>query len=153
SGGIRVLSIYANRLHQRGHDVRVLSQPLQSPTLLRRLKSVVSGKRLPVVPATSFFDGLAVPHDVLETARSGTDKDGPDADVISATYWNTALGVAELSPRKGAKAILLQGYETSPGKWEPAIDEAWRLPLRKIVVSKWLADLARERFGDSNVHC
>jgi glycosyltransferase involved in cell wall biosynthesis len=73
--------------------------------------------------------------------------------VVLATYWKTAQAVATLSPEKGAKAILLQGYETSPEQWDAAIDAAWRLPLHKIVVSKWLVDLARDRFGDLNVHC
>ena len=55
-------------------------------------------------------------------------------------------------PGKGQRRFLLQGYETSPGRWNSAIDAAWRLPLHKIVVSKWLVDLARDRFGDLNVH-
>lgn len=152
TGGNRVLSIYASRLHKRGHDVLVVSHPPEKPRLLRRLKWVVSGRVSPAEPATSFFDDLMVPHRVLEAARPVTDDDVPDADVVLATYWKTALGVAGLSSRKGAKAILLQGYETSPGRWEAAIDEAWQLPLHKIVVSKWLVELARDRFGDSNVH-
>lgn len=51
--------------------------------------------------------------------------------------------MAMLSPRKGAKAILLQGYEISPGEEDPEMDHAWRSPLRKIVVSKWLMDSDR----------
>ena len=80
------------------------------------------------------------------------DADVPDADIVLATWWGTAPWVAALSPRKGAKAIFLQGYETSPGEFHPEMDAAWRLPLRKIVVASWLATLAKERFGDANVH-
>ena len=29
------------------------------------------------------------------------------------------------------------------------VEATWRLPLQKIVVSQWLADIARDRFGDS----
>src|SRR4051812_38506645 len=100
----------------------------------------------------SFFDGLPVAHRVLDVQRTVLDDDVPDADVVLATYWRTGPSVAALSPIKGAKAILLQGYETSPGRWERAIDAVWRLPLHKIVISKWLVDLARERFNDTNVH-
>lgn len=154
SGGTRVLSIYADRLHRRGHQVMVVSHPSGKRTLLSKFKSLVRGRGFPKDSERepSFFDGLAVPHHVLESIRPVMDSDVPDADVVMATYWATAAAVAALSPRKGAKAILLQGYETSPGQWEPAIDAAWRLPLQKIVVSKWLADLARNRFDDLNVH-
>lgn len=153
SGGIRVLSIYAERLHRRGHEVTVVSQPLGKKSLLAKVKSLVRGRGWPGQPEAepSFFDGCTVPQRVLDSVRSVVDNDVPDADVVLATYWKTAPGVAALSPRKGVKAFLLQGYETSPGRWDRAIDAAWRLPLRKIVVSKWLVGLARDRFGDLNV--
>jgi glycosyltransferase involved in cell wall biosynthesis len=154
AGGIRVLAIYAERLHRRGHEVMVVSWPRARRSLLRKFKSLARGSGWPdeseIEP--SFFDGLVVPHRVLETARPVVDDDVPDADVVLATWWRTASAVAALSPRKGAKAILLQGYETSPGVEDPAIDVAWRLPLHKIVISKWLVELARDRFGDSYVH-
>jgi glycosyltransferase involved in cell wall biosynthesis len=153
TGGNRVLAIYAERLHRRGHEVTVVSHPPVQRRLLGKLKSLVFGRGWPKLePEPSFFDGLAVPHHVLESARPVVDDDVPNADVILATYWKTARGVAALSPRKGKKAILLQGYETSPGRWERAIDAAWRLPLHKIVVAEWLVHLARDRFGDFNVH-
>lgn len=154
SGGIRVLAIYAERLRRRGHEVFVVSQPQVKKRLLGKVKSVVRGRGWPKEPGPepSFFDSCSVRHHVLESARTIADDDVPDADVVIATYWKTARGVAALSPRKGAKAFLLQGYETSPGKWERAIDAAWRLPLHKIVVARWLVDLARDRFDDFRVH-
>jgi glycosyltransferase involved in cell wall biosynthesis len=111
-------------------------------------------------PEPSYFDDIAVPHRVLESARPVVNDDVPDADIVLATFWKTAPWVAALLPRKGAKAILLQGYEVSPGDenpttdatWRLPMDAAWRLPLRKIVVSKWLAGLARNHFGDSHVY-
>ena len=153
SGGIRVVAIYTERLHRRGHDVTVVSIPQSRSTLFAKFKSLLRSGQWPKAPEPqpSFFD-FAVPHRVLESARPVVDNDVPDADVVLATFWKTAPWVAALSPRKGAKAILLQGYETSPGHEDPAIDAAWRLPLRKIVISKWMVDLARDRFGDSNVH-
>lgn len=154
SGGHRVLSIYAERLRRRGHEVMVISTPLAKPSLARKLKALVRGRgwlRDPD-PEPSWFDGIDVSHHVLETARPVVDDDLPNADVVLATFWVTGYWVAKLSPSKGAKAIMLQGYETSPGREDPAMDAAWRLPLHKIVVSRWLANLARDRFGDSNVH-
>jgi hypothetical protein len=68
---------------------------------------------------------------VLEKARPVGDDDVPDADVVLATFWRTAPWVAALSPRKGAKAILLQGYEILPGRKDAMMDAAWRLPFAK----------------------
>jgi glycosyltransferase involved in cell wall biosynthesis len=154
SGGIRVLATYADRLHRRGHVVTVVSLPPATKSTLTKLKSLVRGRGWPKnrPPEPSYFDGAAVPNRVLETARPIVDEDVPDADIVLATFWKTAPWVAALSPRKGAKAFLLQGYETSPGSEDPRIDAAWRLPLEKIVISKWMVNLARERFGNSNVY-
>jgi glycosyltransferase involved in cell wall biosynthesis len=154
SGGNRVLAIYAERLRRRGHKITVVSAPLARLRISTKLKSLARGMGWPKDPGPepSYFDGLAMPHRVLEMVRPIVDDDVPDADVVLATFWRTGPSVMALSPSKGAKAILLQGYETSPGQWDPAIDEVWNLPLRKIVISDWLVKLARDRFGDSNVY-
>lgn len=154
SGGNRVLAIYASRLQRRGHEVGVVSIPRPMPGFARKLKSLLRGRGWPPdpEPEPSWFDGLGVPHRVLEQPQPVTDADLPDADVVLATFWRTGPWVAALSPSKGAKAILLQGYETSPGQVDPAIDAVWRLPLHKIVISKWLVAWAKERFGDADVH-
>ena len=154
AGGIRVLAIYADRLRRRGHEVTVVSIPQARPSFLTKLKALARGGRWPKEPEPepSYFDAVSVPHHVLESVRPIGDRDVPDADIVLATFWRTGPWVMALSPSKGAKAILLQGYETSPGQWQPEMDAVWKLPLVKILISKWLVKLARERFGDSNVH-
>jgi glycosyltransferase involved in cell wall biosynthesis len=154
AGGNRVLSIYADRLQRRGHAVTVVSIPQFRIPILAKFRSLLAGRRWPKnpEPEPSYFDDIPVPHKVLESVRPVIDTDVPDADVVLATFWKTARWVAALSPSKGAKAILLQGYETSPGHEEPAIDCSWRLPLHKIVISAWMVDLARDRFRDSDVY-
>ena len=152
AGGIRVLAIYADRLHRRGHEVTVVLIPPVSRSFLGKLKLLACGRGWPREEKSSYFNGARVPHRVLELARSVLDDDVPDADVVLATFWKTGPWVEALLPSKGAKAILLQGYETSPGLWDPLIDAVWRSPLHKIVIAKWMMDLARDRFGDSNVH-
>lgn len=154
AGGIRVLAVYASRLQRRGHRVTVVSTPQWRPLLRRKVKSLLCGRGWPkdAAPEPSWFDGADVTHHVIERWRPVADHDVPDADIVLATWWGTGPWVAALSPRKGAKAIFLQGYETSPGYFHPEMDAAWRLPLRKIVISKWLMTFARERFGDADVH-
>ena len=153
AGGIRVIAIYADRLQRRGHDVAVVSTPPRHFPLRRRVKWFIQGKgwqRTPVLEP-GHFEGLDVRHRVLESYRPVIDTDVPDAEVVLATHWTTAGWVARLSPAKGSKAIFIQGYETVPGKVLLPLDEAWRMPFHKIVISEWLVKLSAERFGDTCV--
>ena len=70
--------------------------------------------------------------------------------MVIATWWQTAEWVWRLAPSKGAKAFFIQHYETWGGD-PKEVDAAWRLPLHKIVISHWLADFARDKFGDADV--
>ncbi len=98
----------------------------------------------------SYFDPVEVEHRVIESYRPITDRDLPDADVVVASWWETAEWVAKLSSRKGAKAYLIQQMESNfPGQPGDRIEATWRLPMQKIVVSQWLTEVARDRFGDS----
>src|SRR5262249_26475477 len=79
-----------------------------------------------------------------------TDGDVPDADVVIASWWETAYWVAGLSPAKGLKAHFVQGYEVFGGKPE-MVDAAYRLPLAKIVISAWLGRLLQKKFHQDPV--
>src|SRR5215510_13670602 len=104
SGGTRVLSIYADRLYRRGHDVTVVSIPPARWSLLAKLRALVCGRGwVTNAPEPSYFDDITVPHRVLDSARPVVNDDVPDADVVVATFWKTAPWVAALLPRKGAK--------------------------------------------------
>lgn len=150
-GGIRVLAIYAERLKRRGHSVVVISTP-QHIGLYRKVKSFFLGSGWPGRhPEPSHFEGLCVEHRVLERVRPVVDADVPDADVVVATYYTTAYGVLRLSPAKGAKALFIQNYEVEEGKSNPELDATWQMPMHKITISKWLVELAQERFGDEVV--
>lgn len=147
-GGIRVIAIYADRLARRGHDVRVVSMP-QVFSLRHKIMSVLLGRGIPK-PEPSYFDGSGVAHQVLDAPRPVTEHDVPDGDVVIATYYTTAPGVLALSKTKGAKAIFIQNYEVEPGKVNRDLDATWSMPLHKIVICKWLDEMARTRFGDAN---
>jgi glycosyltransferase involved in cell wall biosynthesis len=148
-GGIRVLAIYAERLRQRGHQVAVVSTPFTMP-LRRKVKSLLLGRGWPKTQLEgSHFDGIDVAQRMLEKERSVVDADLPDADVVVATYYPTAYGVLNLSPAKGAKAFFVQNYEMEDGKPNQKLDATWRMPIHKIVISKWLVKIAQEKFGDT----
>jgi glycosyltransferase involved in cell wall biosynthesis len=118
--------------------------------LRRKVKSLLLGRGLPKTEP-SYFDGMDVEHRMLECARSVTDADVPDADVVIATYYTTGEGVLRLSPTKGAKAIFIQNYEVEEGQTNAKLDATWRMPFHKITISEWLVQLAREKFGDAMV--
>jgi glycosyltransferase involved in cell wall biosynthesis len=73
----------------------------------------------------------------------------PDADAVLATAWRSAPVVAAAPPRCGARFYLVQHYESLYHGDVAAVDATYRLPLRKIAISTWLADVMRERFGES----
>ncbi|MGE5296961.1 MAG: glycosyltransferase family 4 protein [Solirubrobacterales bacterium] len=152
SGGIRVVAIYAQRLQRRGHTVVVVSPPLRRPSLRSRVRAILRGQGWPVNPRKrpSHFDGVDVELRVLDRWRPVTDADVPDADVVVATWWETAEWAAALAPRKGAKAYFVQGHEVFPNLPIDRVEATWRLPLHKIAVAQWLVDLARDRYGDEH---
>lgn len=153
SGGVRVASTYAKRLQQRGHQVVVVSRPQRKATLRERVRATVRGGPLPYAArkVPSLLDGLGLDHRVIDSHRPITAEDVPGADVIVATWWETAEWVAAYPDSKGAKAVFMQGYEVHEGLPADRIDATWRLPMHKIVIAKWLAELARDRFGDRDV--
>src|SRR5439155_26907568 len=70
-----------------------------------------------------------------------------EGDVVIATAWQSTAGVAAAPARCGAKFYFVQHYESLYHGAPNAVDATYRLPLRKIVISTWLRDLMRERFG------
>jgi len=153
TGGMRVLSIYTELLQKRGHKIFIVSQPLPQPSLIQQLRSVLRGRGWLSAPKTqkSHFDKVDVESRVIETNRAITDRDVPDADIVMATWWETAEWVAKLSPSKGAKVYFLQHYEAFDYVPKGRVEATWRLPMHKIAVAQWLADIARNEYGDLSV--
>ena len=132
--------------------MRAFSTPPPPPGLRKTVRSLVRGGGWPKTRemGPSFFDGSGIPHTMLPKFRPIVDRDLPDADVVVATWWQTAPWVWRLGPQKGAKAYFLQHHEGWAG-YPEAVDRTWRLPMHKIVISKWLAEIVRDKFGDADV--
>jgi glycosyltransferase involved in cell wall biosynthesis len=150
AGGARVIAMLAEHLRRRGHDVLAVGPPRRQASLGAKLGALVRGEGWPprLPPRPTHFDATAVPRKELERYRPVVDADLPDADVVVATWWETASWVNRLGPSKGAKAYFIQQYEANFGHPEEKVAATWRMPLRKIVCARWLAELARDRFGD-----
>lgn len=152
-GGFKVVYEYANRLCRRGHKVTIVHPALlrvdtpwrEAPKkwvryVQRKLdKSYRPDSWFPIDP------GLRLIWVPSLKARYI-----PDADVVIATAWETAEWVSTYSTEKGGKYYLIQGLETWSGSRERVLS-TWRLPLRKIVIARWLREIAR-RLGEDAVY-
>lgn len=148
SGGIRVIAIHAARLKALGHDVQVIAPTTPAPPLRERLRGALRGTPQPKPPSSTPYDEEAAPFHSLRHPGPVTDRDVPDADVVIATWWETAPWVAALSPTKGRKFYFVQGHELFSAETADRAAATYRLPLQKITVAGWLADTMRDRYGD-----
>ena len=150
TGGYKVVYEYANRLTRRGHEVAVVhpwscTRPASPREAIRaRLETARWGlRRSRIAPWFEFEE--AVELSVVTDPRA---RNLPQADVLIATAWHTAPWIADAAAQRGVGgAYLIQGYETWDGDKE-SVDATWRLPLRKIVISRWLEEIAAE-LGES----
>jgi len=73
----------------------------------------------------------------------------PKSDCIFATGWETAVFLNRYRIDPSKKYYLIQSFEDWCGSREE-VAETWKYPMKKIVISKWLKDLANE-YGEESV--
>lgn len=152
NGGNRVTAIYAGLLRKRGHEVLVISQPLPTPGLKAQVRSLMPFNLASApIHGDILLEDLDVEHKVLETCRPVVDDDVPDADVIIATWWETAYWAASLSEIKGRKFYFVQHHEVHNHLPWQISRGTYYLPLKKITISKWLVDTMAQVYGDHDV--
>lgn len=152
-GGYKVVYEYANRLAARGHAVLVahLREFDDPPNAWRlwtryraeRLRTPQADRLVEWFPLSPKVKVAAYPFPLFLRLRRH--------DAVVATSWRTAAPVAALSPRVAAhKAYLLQHIEDWDGDREEVMS-TWTLPLSKIVISRWLGDVATS-LGETSIH-
>ena len=152
-GGPKVVFEYANGLVARGHKVSILLSPLtrQGPALGERIKAII---RYPQRLLDKSYRPDAWfsldPRVKIHWVPSFRERHIPGADAIVATAWMTAEWVVGYGPDKGRKFYLVQHKETWDGP-ENRVMNTWRLPLKKIVISRWLQEIAKE-CGEASVY-
>ena len=134
---MRAILTYADRLAARGHAVSVVvpargrwratwrARTAPAPDWIRPFRARVAW--------VARWDAAAL----------------PTGDVVLATAWQSAPVAAAAPARCGAGFYLVQHYESLYHGNAAAVDATYRLPLRKIVISSWLADVMRERFASA----
>lgn len=151
AGGIRVIATYAELLYQRGHDVFVVSTSLRPSSLKKKIIGYIIEGWRKSSDRSSHFDGLAVPHKVIDHFRPINGNDVPDSDLVIATWWETAEWVATFPSSKGEKVYFIQGYDAQENQPVQRVIATYKLPFKKITVSAWLRDKVTSLCGDTNI--
>ena len=130
----------------------MVSQPAPRVSLRAWLSSLSRG-RMPrrASDGTPLLDGSGVEHRMLETCRPVVPEDIPDADIIIATWWETAYWVSALPEEKGRQVYFMQHHEVHDHLYWQLSRGSYFLPMHKIAVSRWIADIVRAEYGDPDV--
>lgn len=147
-GGFKVVYEYANQFAARGHEVTIVHPrgvkfgPQAQLNWYEKLRDFKAG--LMVGNATPVINWQKIdPRVKLIFVPDSHVSHIPDGDAIFATAWNTVPSVLHYPDSKGEKFYLIQHYETFMGPKED-VDNTWRAPLHKVVISKWLLSVAKE---------
>ncbi|MEH2628578.1 glycosyltransferase involved in cell wall biosynthesis [Bradyrhizobium sp. AZCC 1719] len=153
AGGIRVVGIYARELMDMGHTVCIVSPPPRTLSFRQKFRSWRKGDGWPKKQAElrSHLDGGRFDHHILDVWRPVNDADVPDADVVVATWWETAEWVDALSSRKGAKVYFIQHHEVFSYLPIERCQATYRLPMHKIVIAHWLKQIMETEYDDKVV--
>lgn len=151
SGGCRVIAIYADRLQAMGHDVTVVAPRQTAPGLRAQARRLIAGRGWKSAASASHYDGMAARLLLVDHPGPITAADVPDADVVIATFWETAFVVIGLPPSKGRKFYFVQHHEIHVARMNHFAAGSYFLPLPKITIAGWLAETMRDTYGDSDV--
>lgn len=155
SGGDRVCAIYAKKLQERGHEVNVIAPKIKLLSIKEQIQRLRKGhswlSKSEQEQEQNHFDLLNINIKYLKDSNPIESKDIPDADVIIATWWETAEWIKNFPLNKGAKAYFIQHLETH--SWTPLdrVCETYRLPFHQITIAHWLVDEMRNRFSCKDI--
>jgi glycosyltransferase involved in cell wall biosynthesis len=150
-GGTKVIAIHANYLASKGHEVLVVSVPSETPKLRTRVKNAFKGKFYYPRTNKSYFDNTDIKQVVIDKNRPILSADLQDADIIIATWWETAEWLARIDASKGKKVYFIQGYEIFDFIPRQRAVETYQSNMHKIVVSNWLKEIMQNEYAAENV--
>ncbi|MGZ4881890.1 MAG: glycosyltransferase family 4 protein [Halobacteriota archaeon] len=147
AGGRKVVYEYANELVRTGSEVTIVYlRRFGRPSLFRSLIALFKMLfRYPVLllneikkPEITWYNL----HGSVKVVRATNlrARQVPNADAIVATWWRTAAWVSDCPRAKGAKFHLVMDF----APWmadQRELEQTWRLPLKKIAISGWLAEV------------
>ncbi|MBK8816007.1 MAG: glycosyltransferase family 4 protein [Methylococcaceae bacterium] len=149
TGGLRVVSIYAELLCARGHSITIVSPRKDAFNFRQKIKFLFRRTKTGHKPTfdDSFFKNAPYDVKILNANRVVSDADVPDADIVIATFWITAEWISSFSSKKGIKVYFLQHYEIHP--WLPVerVKATLFLPFKKVTVAQWITDILRDDYN------
>lgn len=153
NGGTRVIAMYAGLLAKRGHTVTVVSPGENVPTYWQQFKNIIKSRSWirARVFSTEFFSETDINLKILDSFRPVVETDVPDGDILIATFWTTAEWISSFSTKKGSKFYFIQGYEIFPGFSIERLEATFKMPYKKIVISKWLYDVIKKHKCNDSV--
>ena len=148
SGGVRVCAIYAQKFKELGHEVNIVAPKKRFLSVRKQVKRMVSGglflsKKSQMKNHFSLM-GLDVTY--ANSFSPLASKDIPDADVVIATWWETAEWVNSFSENKGEKVYFIQGHEVYDYLPVHRVRATYRLPFYKITIASWLMKLMQTEY-------
>lgn len=146
SGGFKVVYTYANGLVARGHAVTLVHPARIGPddSLLTRTKCRLRYFQWKLAKGYGPRTWFRLDPAVRVLWVPGLDaRHVPEADAVVATAWRTAEWAAGYRGTRGRGLYLIQHLETWSGP-KARVMATWKLPLRKLVISRWLEQIARE---------
>ncbi|MHC3376346.1 glycosyltransferase family 4 protein [Ligilactobacillus equi] len=147
-GGYKIIFQYARKMSNMGNDVHIYFYRYEKNKFrdfLKYVQGVLSSKKFRNV---DWFD--------LKNVRLHFEQTEKDIKNISegkiiATHWSTAKVVSESNCDINSKYYFIQGYEIfDPKVTKQELEDTWKLPLKKVVVSKWLLKKGEE-LGIQNI--
>lgn len=151
-GGIRAVAMYADGLAKLGHDVTIISTGPMTLPFWTKLKILIKRREWwrPHVSASHFDSLNDVKRIALPRYRPILAGDVPDADVVVATWWETAEWVSRFPKSKGAQVYFVQHHEVVfDAQPIDRVKASYRLPMKKICCASWLKELMAIDYGDA----
>lgn len=151
SGGARVVAMHARHLIRRGHTVTVLVPKRPPPSLRKRLRNFVQKGYWSPPPITGDHLFMDIDFRWVRPEEISTGSALPDADVLVATWWETAEWILSAPPSKGARIHLVQDHEVFDYLPVERVKAVYRHPMPKVVVSSWLERIMRQEYQAEEV--
>lgn len=144
-GGFKIVYEYANRLSAKGWKVSVIHPSILWPprlSLRKKTRSFVGWVIRLFMRSYRPDKWFKInPKVKIVWAPTLTSIFIPNADYVVACPVESAFYVSGYSPKKGKKIYFIQHFED----WvmpKEKVEFSWKLPLRKLVIAKWLLEIA-----------
>ncbi len=153
SGGDRVCAIYAKQLADKGHKVNVIAPVKKTLPFKQQTKRIIKGLGWLSRKAQmqNHFALLDVKVMYCEASQVKTGIGLPDADVVIATWWETAEWVNSYPDSKGKKVYFIQHLETHDYLPKIRVENTYKMNFYMITIARWLVAILEKKFHARDV--